>query len=230
MHYQEISAALTKEELEELEKKAVESALGEESGIIKCNCGNEFLFDKGKIDLNYKNDEGKVINKTAATHMAANRVRCNECGNNFCVKCKVEPYHLGKNCQQYEREKNQKKCRFCGSNIRRGNDLVCTKRMCKWQARQCCNSQLECGHGCYGYGMEQRHPSCLHEECVAKEEAPTLGENTESFCTICYVQGLGEKPVIQLDCKHIYHRDCLTQRMNLKWENGAINFKYCLCP
>ena len=56
---------------------------------------------------------------------------------------------------------------------------------------------------------ERAHPPCLNEECVAKNEELTLGENSESFCTICFVQGLGEKPVVALKCKHIFHSQCL---------------------
>lgn len=68
---------------------------------------------KGAVDYDYKADDGKKIAKAAAKHMSENRVRCNECGNNFCIACKTEPYHVGKNCQQYEKEKNARKCRFC---------------------------------------------------------------------------------------------------------------------
>jgi len=53
------------------------------------------------------------MNKQAAKHMATYRVRCNECGINFCTSCKEEPYHLGKTCDQFSKEKNAKKCRFC---------------------------------------------------------------------------------------------------------------------
>lgn len=128
--------------------------------------------------------------------MSKFRIRCNNCGNNFCSKCKLEPYHLGLTCTQYEKEKNAKKCRFCGANIR--NQMVnhCSKRVCKNEARKCCTKFLDCGHPCYGYNNEEEHPPCLHEDCVAKNEDLTLGENADSFCVVCYVQGLGEKPVV----------------------------------
>ena len=53
---------------------------------------------EGKVYLNIKNDQGKNIAKSHAKHMSVYRIRCNNCGNNFCKSCKEEPYHLGKTC------------------------------------------------------------------------------------------------------------------------------------
>lgn len=96
----------------------VNSIIEQDENVVRCKCGNAIEFIKGEVYYGFKNDEGKQINKTAAKHMSANRVRCNECGNNFCVSCKAEPYHLGKTCAQYEKEKNARKCRFCGTIIK----------------------------------------------------------------------------------------------------------------
>ncbi len=92
-----------------------------------CKCGNAIEFVKGEVYYDYKNDEGKKITKTAAKHMSSNRVRCNECGINFCISCKADPYHLGKTCAQYEKEKAMKKCRFCQAPIKNPRLNVCTK-------------------------------------------------------------------------------------------------------
>ena len=37
------------------------------------------------------------------------------------------------------------------------------------------------------YNNEIAHPTCLHPECVEKNEDLTLGENADSYCAICYV-------------------------------------------
>lgn len=246
----EVREILGKEAYEALQQKMATSFIEEDENIVRCKCGNAIEVVQGKVYYDYKNDEGKFINKTAAKHMSANRVRCNECGNNFCISCKVEPYHLGKTCAQYEKEKNAKKCRFCLAVLKpnqRGG--VCSKRECKQMAWRCCSQFLACGHGCYGGGNEQVHPPCLHEECVAKDESHTLGENADSFCVICYVQGLGEKAVVQLGCKHIFHQDCLQRRIQQKWYQNqfggfggaaaqnppdananAISLKFAHCP
>jgi hypothetical protein len=85
-------------------------ALEGQANMVKCKCGNLIEFEIGKVYLDYKNDEGKTINKTAAMHMSKNRVRCPDCKNNFCISCKEEPYHLGKTCAQFSKEKLMKKC------------------------------------------------------------------------------------------------------------------------
>ena len=120
--------------------------------------------------------------------MSTYRIRCNNCNNNFCSSCKVEPYHLGKTCQQYEKERNQKKCRFCQANVKNQRQNYCSKKQCKTMARTVCSEFLEgCGHPCYGSARETQHPACLHNDCVEKNEDPTLGENADSYCSICYV-------------------------------------------
>ncbi|TNV71137.1 hypothetical protein FGO68_gene10196 [Halteria grandinella] len=180
--------------------------------------------------------------------MSEHRVRCNECGNNFCISCKTEPYHVGKTCAQHEKEKNAKKCRFCQAVLKANQrNNVCSKRECKQMSYRCCVAFLPCGHGCYGGSNETVHPPCLHEDCVGKDETKTLGENSDSFCVICYVQGLGEKSVVQLGCKHIFHQDCLQRRIQQKWYQNqhfgfgqppappdananAISLKFANCP
>jgi phage FluMu protein Com len=67
--------------------------------MVKCKCGNMIEVVEGKLYLDYKKDDGKLINKTAAKHMSQYRVRCPECQINFCSSCNEEPYHIGKTCQ-----------------------------------------------------------------------------------------------------------------------------------
>jgi hypothetical protein len=73
--------------------------------VVKCKCGNLIELVVGKVYYDIKNDEGKVINKTAAKHMSQHRVRCPDCEKNFCSSCGEEPYHLGKTCQQHQKDK-----------------------------------------------------------------------------------------------------------------------------
>lgn len=71
--------------------------LEQDVNLVRCKCGNAIEVLEGKT-YQFKKDDGKLLNKTAAKHMATYRIRCNECGINFCRSCKVEPYHIGKNC------------------------------------------------------------------------------------------------------------------------------------
>ena len=94
----EVRQILGQKDYEDLQIKLALKVIDEDKGVVRCKCGNAIEVLKGEIYYDYKNDEGNAINKTAARHMSANRVRCPECGNNFCISCKAEPYHLGKTC------------------------------------------------------------------------------------------------------------------------------------
>ena len=50
---------------------------------------------------------------------------------------------------------------------------------------------------------------CLKSECVDKNEHITLGKHEDDWCDICVSAGLGMMPCVQLDCKHIFHEECL---------------------
>jgi hypothetical protein len=205
----EMDSVLGKERFNQLQTDMVNKVIEGDKGVVVCPCGNAIeVIPEDKVNYAAKKEDGTGITKTAAKHMSQNRIRCNECEKNFCRKCMVEPYHIGATCAQHEKQKNQRKCKFCQCNIR-GNKVVCTKRRCKYQMGQCCATLLECGHACAGQNWEPQHPPCLHEDCVKKDEGPTLGENVDSFCSICYTEGLGEKPVVALGCKHIFHANCL---------------------
>ena len=84
-----------------METELLKKQLREESNMIECKCGNMIEVAPGQIDYNQKDEEGKVLSKEAAEHMAKYRVRCNACGTIFCSKCKTEPYHLGKTCEEF---------------------------------------------------------------------------------------------------------------------------------
>ena len=108
----------------------INKVIGNDKSIVICKCKNAIEVIPGKIFYDIKKDDGSAITKTAAKHMSQHRVRCNECENNFCKSCKVEPYHIGFTCSQHVKQKNQRKCKFCQCNIR-GDKVICTKRRCK---------------------------------------------------------------------------------------------------
>ncbi len=42
--------------------------------------------------------------------------------------------------------------------------------------------------------------------------------------------GLSQAPSVQLDCKHIFHEECLVRVLEGKWSGPRINFEYIKCP
>ena len=54
-----------------------------ESNMVQCTCKNYIELVPGSVDYKQKDNEGKVITKQAAEHMANYRVRCNNCDRIF---------------------------------------------------------------------------------------------------------------------------------------------------
>lgn len=85
----------------------------QDDSIKECICGHIFAFEQGSVDLGFKDDQGEKISDNAAIHMSLNRINCPKCKKIFCYKCKAEPYHLGKTCDEALAYKESDKCRFC---------------------------------------------------------------------------------------------------------------------
>ena len=66
----EIRQAMGEKEFDEFSVKLASKAFEGNKNFIKCKCGNLIELVVGKIYYDIKNDDGKVINKTAAKHMS----------------------------------------------------------------------------------------------------------------------------------------------------------------
>lgn len=76
-----------------------------------------------------------------------------------------------------------------------------------------------CGHRCGGFKDELQCLPCLDEKCVEKEVIEEEnkegvvkvleGVNAESYCSICFISGLGAEPSIRIGCGHIFHFNCV---------------------
>jgi len=53
--------------------------------LVECSCSNIMEVIPGEVQKGLKDDKGQLISAEAAKHMAKNRVRCHNCGKNFCV-------------------------------------------------------------------------------------------------------------------------------------------------
>ena len=107
-----------------------------------------------------------------------------------------------------------------------------------------CQKKLACGHQCKGfYGEEQCLP-CLNAECIVKanEDAHMCGDlskkqdlllegiDEDSYCTICWVSGLGTEPCIRLGCGHVFHLNCVKSILENRWTSPRITFGFMNCP
>lgn len=94
-----------------------------------------------------------------------------------------------------------------------------------------CDKMLPCGHPCCGFSGETKCLPCLQPECIekmSKEDAPL--SNIDDFCSICFTEGLGQQPCVRLGCRHIFHIDCLKERIKSQWNGPRIIFNYLDCP
>ena len=82
------------------------------SDMVECTCKALLQVVPGDIDYKQKGEDGQIISPQAAKNMAKCRVRCNNCDRIFCSKCNVEPYHVGKTCEEFAEYRGADKCRF----------------------------------------------------------------------------------------------------------------------
>lgn len=70
----------------------------------------------------------------------------------------------------------------------------------------------KCGHPCCGIDSVKKCPPCLFEDCAKKNEIELKNAKGEDYCSICFVEGLINAPIMMSKCGHIYHYHCLKKR------------------
>eukprot|EP00347_Sterkiella_histriomuscorum_P016709 403352152 len=204
-------------------------------------CQHTSSVQRGEVDYSIKNWNGQLISVDAAINYNLNKIQCESCSYNFCNKCQIEPYHLGYTCEEYYIYLDTRKCRFCKNII--GDDKqqalpweqafeeVCNSGSCLQLMNMYCSKfQKDCGHTCYGAKQESNCLPCLNLECVAKQQDLTYGVNAHDFCSICYTDELGQAPSVQLNCKHIFHHECLKKILTQRYQTIRITLGYLDCP
>ena len=230
----QLKKEVLQDKFENFEKIAILKAMGG-ADLIKCpypDCCAENVFESGQIDYNIKDDTGKLLTRQAAENYAKNRCRCGFCKKDFCKECKVMPYHLGKTCEEYKHHETAKKCRFCDTEIKGFNmgpdDDVCNQSDCRQRYMISCKKKIKCGHKCFGVNGERVCPPCLDREC--KQFGGQFDQDKDSYCPICFTEGLGSSPIVVTSCGHYMHYECIKKRLETKWIGPKITFNHCLCP
>ena len=220
------------EKYQELENKFLKFLF---QGLKKCpydNCGEQNEFVEGKVDYNIVDEQNKKISKEAAEDYASHRCRCGFCKRDFCVSCFAKPYHLGKTCEEFKNYVQAKRCRFCDNKIKSNNkgpdEDVCNEKECTERYKIAGKKKLKCGHKCFGVDGEKQCPPCIDNEC--KEYGGQFDQNKDTYCVICYSEGLGSSPIAVLSCGHYVHYTCIKKRLENKWIGPRITFNHCLCP
>merc|ERR1719336_1186022 len=87
---------------------------------------------------------------------------------------------------------------------------------------------LSCGHDCLGVCDESRCMPCLHEGCP--ERPLYITQCPDDFCAICQVEPLRNAPCVFLDCGHVFHYNCVANRLKETWPTPQITFGFLKCP
>eukprot|EP00347_Sterkiella_histriomuscorum_P015331 403357427 len=196
---------------------------------------------RGEVDYTIKSRYGQQISVDAAINYNLNKIQCELCKYSFCNKCQIEPYHLGYTCEEYQIYLDTRKCRFCNDVIGKNKqqvfpkvlafEEVCNSGSCKeLMDIYCSKFHKDCGHICYGAKHEPTCLPCLNLDCVNKNQDFTYGVNAQDFCSICQTAELGQHPSVQLDCKHIFHKNCIKKVLDQKYSTLRITFGNLNCP
>lgn len=218
---------------EEYDRLDFQFTIGSIGNVIDCpQCKEKIQFEKGNIDYNIKNEKNEVLNKESAEHYASYRCRCPACKIDFCTGCQAIPYHIGQTCESFVKFVASKRCRFDNTVITKNNkgpsDDVCSNDECKQAFKTSCKKVLKCGHKCFGCHSETICPPCLEPSCP--DYVNIFDQNSDSYCNICFTEGLGSAPVVLLSCNHFVHYRCIETRLAKKWIGPKITFNHCLCP
>jgi hypothetical protein len=77
-------------------------------------------------------------------------------------------------------------------------------------------------HFSISYHLDDKCLECLI--CDSKQ-------SSDDLCNICYVEELGQSACIKLfDCGHIFHFDCVKNKISSKWPGSRITFNFMNCP
>lgn len=198
-----------------------------ESNTVRCpheGCGARVeFFDAGSERtprvIAEKDERGQLLSREAWDHFCRFRVRCRACQQPFCASCGAGPYHIGRTCEGQAAYADAKHCRFCAAEIPGGGGNACAGEECVERLARSCTRALPCGHPCAGVKDEAECPACL--QC---------SDQADEYCTVCYVEGLGAAPCVQLACGHVLHAHCARKKVETGPNGARITFGFLECP
>ena len=98
---------------------------------------------------------------------------------------------------------------------------------CRANTEGGCLKILPCGHPCFGVISDHENGClpCLHPDCI-----DVNGQGQEDFCNICWTEALRKEPCIRLACGHIFHAECVKNKIKAGSNSTRIVFGYLECP
>ena len=203
--------------------------IGSSSNIVTCSgCKEKFYFEAGdQSNSPNENESGRGLTPLHKRIFAEDRFKCIRCNREQCKVCGVSPYHTGYICPEF---KELNPCRYCESPLEHEVDYsinpfidICTvNNECLTKSGFACTTILGCGHRCFGYKNESKHPGCLLPSCDSYQAARS------DCCTYCN-ESLTKAPVVKLRCNDFFHYDCLKECLQRQWCTKRITFGFLMC-
>ena len=154
------------------------------------------------------------------------------CIHQLCKKCYSDLNIKEKKCFRCNIDVVIKKdlCRYDLSQITPLNvgpcAEICKNVECLNLYKFSCKKLLKCNHLCYGTIGELKCSPCLQKKCENYQNI--FNQDQDSNCIIC-LEKLTTGPLILLDCKHYFHRQCLLLRLISRWNGNRITFSHVFC-
>jgi E3 ubiquitin-protein ligase MYCBP2 len=153
---------------------------------------------------------GREMSEIAKIHYNINRIKCTNCNTVYCKKCTNVSYHTGYTCVQYEEYLKSDKYRYCLNAVDENGCIECKK-----YGNVCKKVTLDCEH--YNHGFNE-YDLCLKCNGIY-----------DDYCGICITDKLRTGPCIELDCGHIFHLQCVKNKLNSSFPTEYISFNYVNC-
>eukprot|EP01052_Picozoa_sp_SAG31_P018940 SAG31_NODE_1361_length_8631_cov_3.401899_5_plen_779_part_00 len=161
----------------------------------------------------------------AERHKSQCRFRCFNCTDEFCSGCGAQPYHFGFDCAGWAEHLNSRHCRFCG-DVAASNEDCCNNEDCRRYLTIACNDVLPCGH--LSNGVKSDKLPCLEPACAQLRNDGSA--TADDWCMICYVAPLRAAPSIMLGCGHVFHAECMQERISIGRPGPRLSFNFLDCP
>jgi hypothetical protein len=201
--------------------------------IIVCpHCSEQFEYNGSYsnkfLPATKINGNPCIRNNTVDSHYVANRIKCIKCDKDFCKLCpnSKNGYHTGFTCEEYYTYlSSPDKCKFCMELIIDGH---CETDKCyeyslmlseEQHFMQCQNTKdINSPHLHPNHGFD-KYELCL--KCVEMENED---------CFLCMGDELRKQPCIKLDCGHIFHKNCIDEKLTKKHHTDYVVMNYIKCP
>mmetsp|Transcript_37914 Transcript_37914/g.59954 ORF Transcript_37914/g.59954 Transcript_37914/m.59954 type:complete len:1138 (-) Transcript_37914:205-3618(-) len=117
---------------------------------------------------------------------------------------------------------------------------ICGEEECQEKMANSCTKILPCSHICRGVRGEECCLPCVEPECSefgvlvgassSSSSSPLPMQTTgDDFCSLCWTEEIRSAPSVLMNCGHVYHKQCVIQRLKEDGHPGALSCAAAEC-